>query len=72
MKTILVVVGVLLIVAGALSFAGVGITTEKSSIEVGPIEARVTEKQTLPPAVAGGAIVVGVLLLWSAASRRSR
>ncbi|HEX9565436.1 MAG TPA: hypothetical protein VF981_15755 [Gemmatimonadaceae bacterium] len=71
MKTILGVLGGLLVLVGVLAFAGVGITTEKSSINIGSIEASVKEERTLPPAVAGVAIVAGILLI-TAAARKSR
>ena len=72
MKTALLLIGVLLVVLGVLAFAGVGFTTNKAHVAVGPLEATVKEERTLPPVVAGGAIVLGIGLVVAAAMRRSR
>ena len=71
MKTGLIIAGVALVLLGALAFAGVGFTTNRAHVEVGPLEASVREERTLPPLVAGGAIVLGLVLI-AAAARRSR
>jgi hypothetical protein len=71
MKAALLIAGLALIVLGALAFAGVGFTTTKAEVSVGPLEATVKEERTLPPVLAGGAIVLGVVLV-AAAARRSR
>ena len=71
MKPALLIAGVLLVLLGVLAFAGVGFTTNRARVEVGPLEATVKEERTLPPVVAGGAIVLGVVLL-AAAGRRPR
>jgi hypothetical protein len=71
MKPAQLITGVILVVLGVLAFAGVGFTTNKARVAVGPLEATVKEERTLPPVVAGGAIVLGVVLL-AAAGRRSR
>jgi hypothetical protein len=71
MKALLMILGVVSIAVGVLAFAGVGFTTEKASFDIGPIEGSVREERTLPPAVAGGAIVLGVVLLAVAARSRS-
>jgi hypothetical protein len=71
MKIALLVTGVVLVVLGVLAFAGVGFTTNRAHVAVGPLEATVKEERTLPPVVAGGAIVLGVVLV-AAAVRRSR
>lgn len=70
MKAALLIAGLALIVLGVLAFAGVGFTTNKAEVSLGPLEATVKEERTLPPVVAGGAIVLGVVLL-AATSRRS-
>ena len=72
MKALLGILGGLSILIGVLAFAGVGLTTEKASFEIGPIEGSVREERTLPPAVAGGAIVLGVVLLIMATRSRAR
>ena len=71
MKTVLLIVGVLLVLLGVLAFAGVGFTTNKAQVSVGPLEATVKEERTLPPVVAGTAIVLGIGLV-AAGARRSR
>jgi hypothetical protein len=71
MKAILIILGVVSIAVGVLAFAGVGITTEKASFDIGPIEGSVQEERTLPPAAAGGAIVLGVIILAVAARSKS-
>jgi hypothetical protein len=71
MKTVLLIAGVALVLIGVLAFAGVGFTTNRARVSVGPLEATVKEERTLPPLVAGGAIVLGVVLL-AAGARRSR
>jgi hypothetical protein len=71
-KALLAILGGLSILVGVLAFAGVGFTTEKASFDIGPIEGSVREERTLPPAVAGGAIVLGVVLLVVAGRTRAR
>lgn len=72
MRALLAILGGLSILVGGLALAGVGFTTEKASFEIGPIEGSVREERTLPPAVAGGAIVLGVVLVIAAARVRAR
>lgn len=72
MKAILAILGGLSILLGVLAFAGVGLTTERVSFDMGPMEGSVREERTLPPAVAGGAIVLGVVLLVAATRGRAR
>jgi TRAP-type C4-dicarboxylate transport system permease small subunit len=61
------IIGSLLIVAGALGLAygGFSYTKETHSANVGPIVLQVQERGTfdVPLALSGGAIVLGVLLL---------
>lgn len=71
MKVLLMILGVVSIAVGVLAFAGVGFTTEKASFDIGPIEGSVREERSLPPAAAGGAIVLGVILLAVAARSKS-
>jgi hypothetical protein len=71
MKALLMILGVVSIAVGVLAFAGVGLTTEKASFDIGPIEGSVREERTLPPAAAGGAIVLGVIILAVAARSKS-
>jgi hypothetical protein len=71
MRLVTAIVGVLLIIVGLLAFAGVGLTTNKAKVELGPLQATVKEERSLPPAVAGAAIVLGVVLL-AVGARKSR
>lgn len=57
---LLTILGILLILAGALGLAGVGIPTNRSEVEIGPIEASVQEKRTIPPVLAGVLLLAGV------------
>ena len=61
------IVGIILIVAGALGliYGGFSYTKQTSSAKLGPIELTVREKETVnvPLIVSAGAIVVGVILL---------
>ena len=60
-------IGVLLIVAGALGLAygGFGYTQESTAAKLGPIELTVKENKTVnvPVWISGGAILLGGLLL---------
>ena len=62
------IVGIVLIAAGALGLAygGISYTTEEKVVDLGPLEASVEEKETIPvPPLAGGvAILAGVVLLF--------
>ena len=58
--------GIVLIVLGILSFAyqGIGVTTQKKVVDVGPIHATKDEKHTLPlPPVIGGILLIGGIAL---------
>lgn len=61
------ILGIVLIAVGALGLAygGISFTTQEEVVDVGPIEASVEEKETIPlPPVAGGiAVLAGVGLL---------
>lgn len=60
-------VGVVLVVAGALmlAYGGFSYTKENTAVKIGPLELSVKEKQTVnfPVWAGAGAIVVGGLLL---------
>ncbi|TAK42879.1 MAG: hypothetical protein EPO29_05835 [Betaproteobacteria bacterium] len=61
------IVGILLIVAGALGLAygGFSYTKDTSAVKLGPIELKVKQKETIsiPLIVSAGAIAIGVFLL---------
>lgn len=62
------IIGVILIVLGALAliFQGITYTRERQVIDVGPIEATAEEERTIPvPPVVGALLMVaGVALVW--------
>lgn len=66
------IVGIVLIVAGAivLAMGGFGFTKERQEVDVGPVEVAAERKGFVPPVVGGIAIVVGVVLL--VAGRRAK
>ena len=69
------VLGAILIALGVLSLAYEGITYTRSRtvVNVGPIEARVEEKRTIPlPPVLGGLALAGGIVLVLAGSRRAQ
>ncbi|TAN55352.1 MAG: hypothetical protein EPN19_03290 [Betaproteobacteria bacterium] len=61
------IVGIILIVAGALGLAygGFSYTKDTSAVKLGPIELKVEQKETIsiPLIVSAGAIAIGVFLL---------
>lgn len=64
---VITVVGLFLVVVGALAFAigGIQYTTEEEILDVGPIEATAETRETLPlsPLFGGIAIVSGIVLV---------
>jgi hypothetical protein len=62
-----VLLAVLLIVLGVISFAyqGITYTTHKKVVDIGPLQAEKTEHKTipLPPILGGIALVGGIVLL---------
>lgn len=67
------VLGVILIVAGVLAmiYGGISYTKEKTGLDVGPIEAKVDDQESVPiPPISGGvAVIAGVFMVL--ADRRS-
>ena len=68
------IVGLVLVIIGLISllWGGISWTREKTIVDLGPIEARSQERETipLPPIVGGIALVAGAILL--VARERSR
>ena len=66
--------GIVLIVIGliGLIWGGISWTDEKTVLDIGPIEARAQERETIPipPIVGGIALVAGIVLLVVPARRR--
>jgi hypothetical protein len=66
------IAGIVLIVLGIFSFAyeGIGFTTQKKVLDVGPIHATKDERHTLPlTPVLGGLLLVGGIVLVLSGSR---
>ena len=61
------IVGLVLVIIGLISllWGGISWTREKTIVDIGPIEARSQERETipLPPIVGGIALVAGAVLL---------
>lgn len=74
MKLVLVV-GIVLIVLGALALAyqGITYTTQEKVLDVGPFKATVETEKTIavPPFAGGLAVAVGVVLVIVGARKRS-
>ena len=68
------IVGLVLVAIGMISllWGGISWTREKTVVDLGPIEARARERETipLPPIVGGIALVAGVILVLVPAGRR--
>lgn len=65
----LVLVGIGLV---GLLWGGISWTREKTIVDIGPIEARAEQRETIPvgPVVGGIALVAGIVLLVLPAKRR--
>ena len=61
--------GVILIVAGvlALAYGGFSYTKKKTVLDVGPVEAQVDQKKSvpIPPLVGGASIILGLIIVAS-------
>ena len=55
--------GIALIVAGVVVYLRGGITTKEEVVDVGPLTISKSERQPIPPWVAGIAVGAGVLLV---------
>jgi uncharacterized membrane protein len=69
-----VLLGIALIVLGIVAFAyqGITYTTREKVIDLGPIQASVDTKKTLPlPPILGGLVLAGGIVLVMAGSKKS-
>ena len=67
-------IGILLIVIGLISLlmGGVSWTREKTVLDLGPIEARTRERETIPlPPIVGGLLLAGGVILLAVRPTRS-
>ncbi|MDF2773386.1 MAG: hypothetical protein K0S86_2881 [Geminicoccaceae bacterium] len=64
----LALIGIVLLVAGAvvLAMGGFGFTKERQEVDVGPIEVAAERRGFVPPVVGGLAMVVGAVMLFAA------
>lgn len=67
------IVGIILIVLGALALAygGISYTREEEILDVGPIEATAERRETIPlPPILGGLALAGGIVLLIVGSRK--
>jgi hypothetical protein len=75
MRTAIAAVAILLIVVGAVSliYEGITYTRNRTVLQLGPIQAQVEEKRTVPlPPILGGISLAGGILLLIVLSNRSQ
>jgi hypothetical protein len=68
------ILGIALIMLGVVAFAyqGITYTTREKVIDLGPVQATVDNKQTIPlPPIAGGLALVGGIVLVIVGARRT-
>jgi hypothetical protein len=67
------IVGIILIVLGvvALGYEGISYTTREKVVDIGPLQASVEKKKTIPlsPALGVAALLGGIVLVIAAARR---
>ncbi len=70
-----VLMGIALIVLGIVAFAyqGITYTTRENVVDLGPIQASVETKKTIPlPPILGGLVLAGGIVLVVAGNKKSR
>ena len=71
MRGVLIAIGLLLLIAGAVAFFGViEYPHDTHSVQVGPLSASVTHEKTVPQWLGGPAALVGISPLAIGAMRR--
>jgi len=71
MRGLLIAIGVLLLIGGAVAFFGVvEYPHDTHSVQVGPLSATVTHERTVPQWIGGVAALVGIGLLAAGVARR--
>jgi uncharacterized membrane protein len=56
-------VGIALIIAGVVVYLRGGVTRKKEVLDVGPLEVSTSERQEIPPWIAGLVVGAGVVLV---------
>ena len=64
-------IGIALIIAGVAVYLRGGITRKEEVIDVGPLTVSKSERQPIPPWIAGLAVAAGVLLVVSGARQKA-
>jgi drug/metabolite transporter (DMT)-like permease len=64
-------IGIALIIAGVAVYLRGGITRKEEVIDVGPLTVSKSERQSIPPWIAGLAVAAGVLLVVSGARQKT-
>lgn len=67
------IIGIVLVVLGILGFifGGISFTREKEVADVGPLELKTEEKETIPiaPIASGAAVVAGIVMIVAGARK---
>jgi drug/metabolite transporter (DMT)-like permease len=64
-------IGIALIIAGVAVYLRGGITKKEEVLDVGPLTVSKSERQPIPPWIAGLAVAAGVLLVVSGARQKT-
>jgi hypothetical protein len=67
------IVGILLVIVGALGLAygGISYTREKTVVDLGPIKATADTRETIPvPPILGGLVLVGGIVLLMTGAKK--
>lgn len=64
-------VGIALIIAGVAVYFRGGITRKEEVLDVGPLTVSKSEKQSIPPWIAGVAVAAGVLLVVAGSRQKA-
>jgi hypothetical protein len=71
MRALLLTLGVLLLLGGGyVVVRGLSVTTDKDTLKVGPLEASVEQKKTVPTWMGGLAAAVGAAMIIAGASAK--
>lgn len=72
MRALLLTLGAILLIGGGyVVIKGMSVTTDKEVLKVGPLEASVEEKRTVPTWMGGLAAAVGVAMIIAGASAKT-